>query len=211
MYKNKYFILLSFILLIHNSLCSQNNDPMQNSSMLYVEKISQPYYTIEEPIDLYLDDTDYFVQKDIEQILYESQQRIGFFKYFISTYATEFELKDSLPDGFYCLYNLTRKQAEKIKDKDIYLVASGGFKNKMKQGYFSFYSLSEDNFKKVFKTIHFVNDTINGIVKELVSWEPIYLAEYKMGIKDGFSFYANNGNSLIILYKEGEIIKQTSF
>jgi len=212
MKKNKLIIVLLLFTIISNNYC-QEDSSKNNQKNQYVQiEIPKAYSLPEVAIELYLEDTNYYMEKEIGTSFFEQDKKIGYFRYFTSTSVFEFMLKDSLPDGHYCLYNLTKKQAKKTKNKEDYIIASGKFKNGMKQGTFMFRKISENPCRTCeIKYIDFTNDTVDGIVKELENWIPIYLAEYKMGVKNGFCFYANSGVPVILLYKDGVIVKETTF
>jgi hypothetical protein len=132
----------------------------------------------------------------------------GISKFFTS--KIEYQLKDNLSDGFYCLYELTKKDAKKVNaiQKNNYLVASGQYKNHMKNGYFIFNDVGKNLINPYTKIIYFKNDTVDGYVKE---WERSYLVyqgKYKMGKRDGIFFFQNNGIPIIAVYKNGKEIKR---
>ena len=207
MYKNR-FILLIFLLLRILGVYSQGGT-------FYI----QPIETIQSPKDtikLYLDDTSCFIQKDIRQLMDDQSHKTSYFEFFSDTYGLEFQFKNKLPDGFYCLYNITKKQALKIKNYKNNFVASGEFKDGMKQGAFTFYVQQEyptkeepyKNQKEAYKRICFKNDTVHGKVIEALNGKVIHFGEYKMGLKDGFFYDFDNQ---IILYKDGLVVKKTFF
>lgn len=178
-------------------------------------------YAQEECINIHLEDTSFFEQKTSleliklkHEILYEDGDKNAlkyYIKYFNVTSGIEFFLKDSLDDGCYCLYNLTKKQFKKTKDKEKYLVTSGCFKNKMRQGKF-IHTNGLDKFAlgSIYKEISFVNDTVHGSVIEMHYGYLDILEEYNMGIKDGFSFWKHRGSIVIKLYKQGELLEESN-
>jgi len=172
-----------------------------------------------ECINIYLEDTLFFEQKTSleliklkHEILYGSgdiEALKYYIKYFNITSGIEFFLKDSLDDGCYCLYNLTKKQLKKIKEKEKYLVAKGCFENKMRQGKFIHsYGLDKFALGSIYKEISFVNDTVHGSIIEMYHGNLNCLEEYNMGIKDGFFFWKHRGSVVIRLYKQGAIIEE---
>jgi hypothetical protein len=184
-------------------------------SISYKQPIS-PIQPAKDTIKLYLEDTSYYIQKDIWQLMNEQKNNTGYFAHFSDTYGLEFQFKNKLPDGFYCLYNITKKQSLKIKNYKNYFVASGEFKNGMKQGAFIFFVHQEyptkkepfKNQKEAFKRIYFKNDTVHGKVIETIEGKVIHFGEYNLGVKDGFFYELDN---IIILYKDGLVVKKTSF
>jgi hypothetical protein len=184
-----------------------------NGSMMFAkQKVQDNYYIPKDTVKLFLEDQQFYIQKDVGQILNDFNNRIGYFKYFISTGGMEFELKKGLADGYYCLYNFSKKDTNKINNKSKYLVAAGEYKNGMKQGMFIFNSYLENpQWHGSYKEILFKNDTINGVVKEYEGSVLIYAIEYKMGKKDGFCMFWNNGAPAIILFRNDELIEQTQF
>lgn len=208
MYMNRYstLILLLFIMI---GVSAQED-------VSYRQPLSSVIHHPKDTIKLYLEDTSYYIKKDIQQLMYELNNGIGYFKYFTTTHGSEFEFKDKLSDGFYCLYNITRKQALKMKNYKKYFVASGEFKDGMKQGAFIFYVHQEyptnkepfNNNIEAFKRIYYKNDTVHGKVIEVIDGKINHFGEYNMGLKDGF-FYDKGYK--IILYENGLIIKETFF
>jgi hypothetical protein len=206
-------IIVCFLLILSLSInVSAQQDSIEELKRLnpYArERISEEkFYIPKDTIKLYLEDTLYYIKDN----------KLGTFKYFARLklsfyrYGLEFELRDSLPDGFYCLYDLTKKQAKKISDKEKHLVASGEFRNRMKQGIFRFKTEYEDpRFPIFYKEIIFTNDTVNGIVREAENERAIFVGEYKMGVKDGFFFHENGGYPVIFLYENGEKVRETFF
>jgi hypothetical protein len=203
MRKNRFII---FLLLLIRVLCVFPQEDANLRQPLGSETICFP----KDTIILYLEDTSFYIQKNIRQLISDHINKIGYFNFLSSTDGLGFELKDSLSDGFYCLYNITKKQAQKVKNKENHFVASGEFKGGMKQGAFTFYNLSE--WSESFKILYFKNDTVHGQVKEILNGKIIYLAEYNMGIKNGFFYNAIiSTNPQIILYKDGEIVREVEF
>lgn len=164
--------------------------------------------------EVFLDDTSRYISRDY--IFKDSQK--NYMQYFMSTGALEYEFRDSLPDGCYVLIALTRKDAKKLPDHVLnrYVVATGCFENGMKQGRFTFSTtlrppsemgkLPEN--KPEYKSIVFLNDTVNGAVQEYFGQALYHLAQYKMGRLDGYFIHASSIMTLIRLYKEGILIKE---
>lgn len=169
-----------------------------------------------EYIDVFLDDTNYYVTRDYLFVDYGKY----YMKYFMSTGALQYELRDSLPDGCYALFEVSRKEAEKMPKNVLnsHIVATGCFENKMKQGKFTFISSYRDItikkaknapiLKSEYKSIDFTNDTVNGDVQEYFGQALYHLAQYKMGRLDGYFIHASSIMTLIRLYKEGILIKE---
>jgi hypothetical protein len=217
MYRNRLFVLLILLFKLTGDLYAQQKDTVK-INIIYdtIHSYRQPLklYTPKDTIKLFLDDTAYYIQKDYRQIDNEYRDRIGYAKYFFNTHCSGFELKDNLPDGYYCLYSITKKQAYKMENYKKYFVASGEFKNGMKQGEFVLYLRPEyptkkepfNNWIESYKKISFKNDTVHGKVIEIIGGRFEHFGEYNMGVKDGF--FCEIGYK-IILYKDGEIVKET--
>jgi hypothetical protein len=203
MYRDRFVILLLLLFKIAGVYSQENvylRQPLRDDTI----------YCPKDTIKLYLDDTSYYSQKNIQQLIDDIGNATSYFKYFSSTDGLEFGLKDSLPDGFYCLYNITKKQAIKIKNHEKYFVVSGEFKNGMKQGAFIFYNFSK--WSESFKIAYFKDDAVHGQVKEILNGKIIYLVEYNMGLKDGLFYNAiNSTNPIIILYMDGKVVREVYF
>ena len=117
-----------------------------------------------------------------------------------------------MPNGFYCLYSLKKKQTKKTKNIDEYIVASGEYKNGMKQGAFYFKFIPENpKWVSSDKVIYFKDDVVNGAVIERERGNIMFLGEYQMGIKHGFFYYYNGGAPSIVLYENGVKVKDSIF
>ncbi len=164
--------------------------------------------------EVYLDDTNYYVSRDY---LFMDDQK-HYMRYFMSTAALDYEFRDSLPDGCYVLIALTRKEVEKIPDnlQNRYVVATGCFENGMKQGKFTFSTVQSPPFKKgrlledkpAYKSIEFVNDTVNGNVQEYFDTALYHLAQYQMGVLNGYFILASSTATLLKYYQDGVLIKE---
>ncbi len=164
--------------------------------------------------EVYLDDTNYYVSRDY---LFKDDQK-HYMRYFMSTAALDYEFRDSLPDGCYVLIALTRKEVEKIPDnlQNRYVVATGCFENGMKQGKFTFSTVQSPPFKKgrlledkpAYKSIEFVNDTVNGNVQEYFDTALYHLAQYQMGVLNGYFILASSTATLLKYYQDGVLIKE---
>jgi len=163
--------------------------------------------------DVYLEDTMYYEKKTFDQMIDASKNNEGYIKYFNSvTAGLNYFLKDSLEDGCYCLYNLTRKQAKKVKEKDTHIIATGCYKCGLKQGKFMFSNgIDKLSLGSIYKEISFINDSVNGNVIEMTYGQLNYLSEYKMGVKDGFSFIYKKGQTVMRYFENGEIQKELRF
>lgn len=205
-------ILFLFIVFICNTSYCQEDTVMNNSGyeQFYRQRIFESNNVPKDTINIFLDDTSYYLTYD--DILYQFVNKTGYLKYFNTGIGLGFVLKDSLPDGYYCLYNLTKKQAKKIDKKEKYIVACGEFKNRMKQGAFCFYFIPENPKRATaYKIIYFKDDVVNGAVIERVNDRIMFLGEYQMGVKHGFFYYYNGGAPSIILFKNGEKVKYSDF
>jgi len=209
----KYPIIVlkfSLLLLMSSNLYCQIDSLRNITEYGFYDKQRIHYDTIalKDTIKLFLEDTSFYLIN--KNILYQNE--IEYLNYFNSSIGLDYVLKDSLPDGFYCLYNLTKKQARRIHEKNNYIVASGEFKNKMKQGPFCFYFMPENSkWASAKKVIYFEDDIINGPIIEFERDNIMYLGEYKMGVKNGFFYFYNGGAPAIILYENGVKVKDSYF
>ena len=164
--------------------------------------------------EVYLDDTNYYISRDY---FFKDKQK-HYMRYFMSTAALDYEFRDSLPDGCYVLIALTRKEAEKIPDnlQNRYVVATGCFENGMKHGKFTFSTVQSPPFKKgglpednpAYKSIEFVNDTVNGNVQEYFGTALYHLAQYQMGVLNGYFILASSTATLLKYFENGVAIKE---
>lgn len=164
--------------------------------------------------EVYLDDTNYYISRDY---FFKDKQK-HYMRYFMSTAALDYEFRDSLPDGCYVLIALTRKEAKKIPDhvQNRYVVATGCFENGMKQGRFTFSTVKYPPFKKgvsprdnpAYKSIDFLNDTVNGNVQEYFGTSLYHLAQYQMGVLNGYFIWASSTTTLLKYYQDGVQIKE---
>lgn len=164
--------------------------------------------------EVYLDDTNYYISRDY---FFKDKQK-HYMRYFMSTAALDYEFRDSLPDGCYVLIALTRKEAKKIPDhvQNRYVVATGCFENGMKQGRFTFSTVKYPPFKKgvsprdnpAYKSIDFLNDTVNGNVQEYFDTALYHLAQYQMGVLNGYFIFASSTTTLLKYYQDGIPIKE---
>lgn len=164
--------------------------------------------------EVYLDDTNYYISRDY---FFKDKQK-HYMRYFMSTAALDYEFRDSLPDGCYVLIALTRKEAKKIPDhvQNRYVVATGCFENGMKQGRFTFSTVKYPPFKKgvsprdnpAYKSIDFLNDTVNGNVQEYFDTALYHLAQYQMGVLNGYFIFASSTTTLLKYYQDGVQIKE---
>lgn len=180
---------------------------------------AQCYWQMEAPeaqgrenvTKIFLDDTNYYVSRDY---LFTDDSKY-YMQYFLSTGALEYELKDGLPDGNYMLVALTRKKAEKLPVNIMngYVVATGSYENGMKQGKFTFSTITpalNDNteVEPEYKSIEFTNDTVNGNVQEYFGQALYHLAQYKMGKLDGYYITASSTVTLFKIYEDGILVKE---
>jgi|LSQX01.1.fsa_nt_gb hypothetical protein len=163
--------------------------------------------------NVYLEDTAYYEKKTFDQMIGDAKKNEGYMKYFNSvTAGLDYFLKDSLEDGCYYLYNLTRKQANKVKEKDTHIIATGCYKGGLKQGKFIFSNgIDKQSLGSIYKEISFINDSVNGNVLEMINGQIIYLCEYKMDVKEGFSFIYKQGQTVMRYFEHGVIRKELEF
>ncbi len=194
----------------------------------------------QDTIDLYLEDTAMYIKialnfedEDSFGVIYaDSIPEANYIKYMTAWTMERLILVDSLDDGYYRLYNISKKELKK-KDKDLFLVAKGCYKNKLKQGDFEFSTgkatrssgkLIEEQFRgfidgeviqpfgDFYIKMTFVNDTVNGLVIEARYAFTYAFQEYKMGIKDGFGFAFDHPRMGCILYYENdELLRQLEY
>ena len=176
-------------------------------------------YSPQDTIKLFLDDKKYYIANSKSKLCKYFEENKN------NSYSLEFELRDSLPNGFYCLYNITKGQTDTIKNIEEYLVVSGEFKNGMKQDMFVFgrefvekqkkysieYYMNIHSYSNEYREITFKNDTVHGRIKEVKNGKIIFLGEYNMGVKDGFFYYEGENNPAIFLYENGVKVKETYF
>jgi hypothetical protein len=212
MKKKIVFSFIVLLLLETSFLYSQEFDTNKRlkQDSFHREGISFVNNMPKDTVFLYLNDTLFFLKNNYED------ENIAYFqlysKFTNGNFIPQFILRENLPDGFYCLYNLTREKAKKTKNKETFVVASGEFKDGMKQGPFNFFYTPENpKWTHVYNTIYFQNDTVHGVVIERENDRISYLGEYNMGIMHGFFYYYNNGAPVIILYEDGVAIKSSEF
>lgn len=186
--------------------------PNLNQNAFLREEAFDNKFSVKDTIELFLEDTSFYIMIDYDQLINEFRNQKDVYKYFSSSLGLQFQFRDSLQDGFYCLYNLTREKAKKIKNKEEFVLASGEFKNKMRKGAFTFYYIPDNpKWTKAEKTIYFKDDVVHGVVIEKENDRIAYLGEYKMGVMHGFFYYYNNGVPVIVLYEDGVVIKSSEF
>lgn len=161
---------------------------------------------------LFLDDTNYYVEHDN---LFANDNYV-FTNFFPECHTLEYELKDSLPDGYYILYDLKKNETKRANLYN-YILCDGGYKNGMRHGIFHLYQRQYDineEFASIIhsKSITFVNGVVDGIVKETQGRYPIYLGHYEHGIPHGaFYFSLSARESSIIIYDQGKIIRKYNY
>jgi len=205
------FNLILFIMLICDlGYCQEDTTNIKKANdQFLIQKINNTNYTPKDTIKLFLDDTSYYISIDDEN--YFEKFKI-YLNYLCNGYVPSYLFSEKLPDGYYCLYNITKKQAKKIKNIEEYIVSSGEFKNGMKQGAFFFRFIPDK--PKSYKAeiiIYFKDDLVNGAVIERENDKIMCLGEYKMGIKHGFFYFYNGGAPSIVLYENGVKVKESIF
>lgn len=206
----KIILILCITIICENAYCQEDttntktvNNPFLRQKINYTNDIPK------DTIKIFLDDNSYYISLDDEKY-YEIIKTYS--SYLNSGYAPIFLLSENLPDGYYCIYNITKKEAKKIKNIYEYLVISGEIKNGMKLGAFYFrINYDKPNYSKAEIIIYFKDDVVNGAVIERVNGNIMNLGEYKMGIKHGFFYYGYGGTPSIVLYENGVIIKDSFF
>ena len=198
--KNK-ICLLVFIVFFQCCCIGQNNN-----------EIDEGIWNIPDTtIEIYLDDTIYFQKHSLwdEDSLFPT--------YFVMAISAYYELKDGLPDGYYCLYDLKRGDSVPPVLKGAYLVCSGGFKEGKRHGLFAFFDnvIFDDNRSWKCRTaqlITYCNGVVHGTVEEYADGQPFHLAEYCNGVKNGYSLYSyTSGGVLIRLYNNNLIMHQVEY
>ena len=61
------------------------------------------------------------------------------------------------------------------------------------------------------RKISIINDTVNGNDLEMINGQIIYLSEYKMDVKEGFSFIYKQGQTVMRYFEHGVIRKELEF
>jgi len=207
----KFTLILCITIICENTYCQEDTTNVKKVNDQFLrQKINNTNDTPKDTIKLFLSDTSYY--RTNRDVLYEYNNKIDYLKYFNSGIGLDFVLRDSLPDGYYCLYGLKKKQAKKVKNIDEYIVASGEYKNGMKQGVFYFKFIpANPKWVSADKVIYFKDDVANGAVIERERGNIMFLGEYQMGIKHGFFYYYNGGAPSIVLYENGVKVKDSIF
>ncbi len=206
----KFTLILFITIICENAYCQEDTTNVKKVNDQFLrQKINKTNDTPKDTIKLFLEDTSYYISLDDENYFEKIK---AYSSYLNSGYVPSYLLSEKLPDGYYCLYNITKKQAKKIKNIEEYIVTSGEFKNGMKQGAF-FFRFIPDNPKcsKAEIIIYFKDDLVNGAVIEREKNSIMFLGEYQMGIKHGFFYYYNSGAPLIVLYENGVKVKESIF
>lgn len=176
----------------------------------YVEP--QPQFSYVDTFYLFLNDTDYYIEHNN---LFANESYV-FTNYFPECHAVEYELKDSLEDGYYILYDLKKDETKRGNLYD-YILCDGGYKNGVRHGTFHLYHRQYDineEFESITssKSITFVNGVVDGIVKEKKGRYPIYLGHYEHGIPHGaFYFSLSTREAFIIIYDYGKIVRKYNY
>lgn len=206
----KFTLILFITIICENAYCQEDTTNVKKVNDQFLrQKINKTNDTPKDTIKLFLEDTSYYISLDDEN--YFDKFKI-YLNYLNNVYVPSYLLSEKLPDGYYCLYNITKKQAKKIKNIEEYIVTSGEFKNGMKQGAF-FFRFIPDNPKcsKAEIIIYFKDDLVNGAVIERENDKIMCLGEYKMGIKHGFFYFYNGGSPSIVLFENGVKVKDSIF
>lgn len=205
------FTLIIFIALICKiSYCQEDTTNIKKNNVHFLrQKINNSDDAPKDTIKLFLDDTSYYISLDNGNY-FETIKKYS--NYLNSGHVPGFLLAENLPDGYYCIYNISKKKAKKVKNINEHIVTSGEIKNGMKHGAF-YFRFIPDNPKrsKAEIIIYFKDDFVNGVVIERVNDNIMNLSEYKMGIKHGFFYYGYGGDPSIVLYEDGVIVKGSSF
>lgn len=206
----KFTLILFITMICENAYCQEDTTNVKkNNDQFLRQKINNTNDTPKDTIKLFLDDNSYYISLDDENYFEKIK---AYSSYLNSGYVPSYLLSEHLHDGYYCIFNITKKQAKKIKNINEYIVTSGEIKNGMKQGAF-YFRFIPDNPKrsKAEIIIYFKDDLVNGAVIERVNDKIMNLGEYKMGIKHGFFYYGYGGAPSIVLYENGVKIKDSVF
>ncbi len=210
---------------------SLSNDSLSEEDQRYIDSLDKievyqrnpnAYTTIREKsiaelskgqqvFELYIEDTIFFTYWKNDKINFDKKAQDDFLKYFDNSSWIYYMLKDSLPDGYYCLYLLPKKESAR-KKKERFLVAAGGFKNGIKNGVFIF--KDEEKYSRgvnLYKTINFVNGVVHGKVVDTCDGIIRFACDYNYGVRNGFYFIEKERVVTIRFYENGKIVKQTTF
>ena len=114
---------------------------------------------------VFLDDTNSYIQIELNRPIFYGEFNI--------------ELRDSLDDGLWIIYNKYRKDSATIDSHNI--ICTGQFKNQKKNGVFSKYYIFEENSNpRLFQRMIYVDDTLHGLCLEKSK-----LSYYFKGRKNG--------------------------
>lgn len=206
----KFTLILFITLICENAYCQEDTTNIKKVSDRFLrQKINNTNDAPKDTIKLFLDNTSYYISLDDENYLEKFKT---FSSYIKNGYVPSFLLSEHLPDGYYCIYNITKKQAKKIKNINKYIVTSGEIKNGKKQGAFYFRFIPDNPKRSEAEIIiYFKDDVVHGAVIERERDRIMVLGEYQMGIKHGFFYYYNRGVPSIFLYENGIKIKDSFF
>jgi hypothetical protein len=206
----KFTIILCIAIICENTYCQEDTiNVIRNNDQFLRQKTNNTNDIPKDTIKLFLDDNSYYISLDDENFFEKIKT---YSSYLNSGHFPSYILSEHLPDGYYCLYSLKKKQAKKTKNIDEYIVASGEYKNGMKQGAFYFKFIPENSkWVSADKVIYFKDDVVNGAVIERERGNIMFLGEYQMGIKHGFFYYYNGGAPSIVLYENGVKVKDSTF
>lgn len=164
-----------------------------------------------DTINLYLEDTSYYYYTGpLEFWKFKTKVDSNSARQYMRSTGVNYFFKDSLPDGYYKLYNLNKRDSLN-KGKENFLVLEGCFINNLRQGLFKYW----DSWKKgtTLKIVPFKDGIAHGKVIEFSHNKIQYISEYKNGIKDGFFLLQEIRWPLIQInyYKEGKHIDYETF
>jgi|GEM_PF-2394053 hypothetical protein len=206
----KFTLILFITIICENAYCQEDTTNVKKVNDQFLrQKINNANDTPKDTIKLFLDDTSCYISLDDKN--YFDKFKI-YSNYLNNGYVPSYLLSEKLPDGYYCLYNITKKQAKKIKNIEEYIVSSGEFKNGMKESAFYFRFIPDNpKWSKAEIIIYFKDDLVNGAVIERENDKIMCLGEYKMGIKHGFFYFYNGGSPSIVLFENGVKVKDSIF
>lgn len=164
-----------------------------------------------DTVEVFLEDTGYYYYKGpLELIGYidslkqrNKNSNLGSVIFYFNSFGgCQYFFKDSLADGYYKIYDLSKKN--KKKDKNAYLVAEGLFINRLRQGAFKY----QDVGGNILKVVPFENDIVQGKVFEYFHQRIEYIVEYNQGIIDGFYFHRDRHSDTITInyYRKGKLV-----
>lgn len=154
---------------------------------------------------LYLEDTSYYYHMGPLEFLESMKKDSNSVRFYMNSTSVYYFLKDSLPNSYYQLYELHKKDST-IKNKKDFLVVEGRFKDSLREGLFKYRDGGSDG--TALKIVPFKKGIVDGKVLEISHDRINFITEYKNGIADGLYFYRKVGFPFIKVgyYKDGILL-----